>query len=282
MVEKKRYSVVVEKANGQRFALATSDADKFSVYQEKAIGVAAGEKLLMRGKCPAARLSTGDVVEVANINSDRSLLLKTGQTIPADFRLFDHGYCLTSHTSQGKKAQVSISIMGAAALRSAKAREAYVAHSRFREKITIFTTNPEKAREVFQKAGERFLAKEIREQAESKALANARVKARQMAVQQEKEILNGTKNTRGIRAGTGVESPRANSIQTGAQQSDSDNRRSETVADGGQLRHSPGSDRENHDNVREGHRVKTLRRSDLNRQRARRSIGRAPSQGYHL
>ena len=35
VVEKKRYGVVVEKANGQRFSLATADADKFSVLSGK-------------------------------------------------------------------------------------------------------------------------------------------------------------------------------------------------------------------------------------------------------
>ena len=131
------------------------------------------------------------------INPDSSLQLKTGQTLPADFRLFDHGYCLTSHGSQGKKAQVSVSVMGEAGLRSAKAREAYVAHSRFREKIAVFTTNPEKAREVFQKAGLRLLAKEVRQQADSKALAIARAEARQIFNPENKRNNHMALKTRG-------------------------------------------------------------------------------------
>jgi hypothetical protein len=280
VVEKKRYGVVVEKANGQRFALATSDGDKFSVYREKTIGIAAGEKLLLRGKCPMARLSTGDVVEVAKVNPDRSLLLKTGQTIPADFRLFDHGYCLTSHASQGKKAQISISVMGDAGLRSAKAREAYVAHSRFREKITIFTTNPEKAREVFQKAGERLLAKEVRGQAESKALATARAEARQKLTQNQKELSHDLKNQSRMGVATGAESLRANATNHDTQQSGTGVGGSETLADSGKLGNSAGQDRPNDDHTGEQTRTAPIRRVNRHRQRARRSIGAKPGQGY--
>jgi hypothetical protein len=282
VVEKRRYGVVVEKANGQRFSLAIGNVDKFSVFREKEISVAPGEKLLLRGKCPIARLNTGDVVEVEKINPDLSLQLKTGQTLPADFRLFDHGYCLTSQGSQGKKAQVSVSVMGEAGLRSAKAREAYVAHSRFREKIAVFTTNPEKAREVFQKAGQRLMAKEVRQQAEFKALAIARAEARQFLTPKQKEQSYGTQNTRGIRTAAGIESPGTNPVQTGTQQSNSYHRQSEEVVDGGKLQHRPGSDRKDMDHARKGHRVTALRRSDHNRQRARRSVGPKSGQGYHL
>jgi hypothetical protein len=280
VVEKKRYGVVVEKGNAQRFSLATGDADKFSVFREKSIGIAPGEKLLLRGKCPAARLSTGDVVEVEKINPDLSLQLKTGQILPADFRLFDHGYCLTSHGSQGKKAQVSVSVMGEAGLRSAKAREAYVAHSRFREKITIFTTNPEKAREVFQKAGQRLLAKEVRQQAESKALAIARAEARQLLTRKQKKQSYGTQNTRGIRTATGTESRRTNPTEDRTQERDSCNRRPETVVSGGELRSSTGPDRQDVDIAGEQARTAALRRRERDRQRTSRSIRTKLGHGY--
>jgi len=280
VVEKKRYGVVVEKGNGQRFSLATGDADKFSVFREKSIGIAPGEKLLLRGKCPAARLSTGDVVEVEKINPDLSLQLKTGQTLPADFRLFDHGYCLTSHGSQGKKAQVSVSVMGETGLRSAKAREAYVAHSRFREKIAVFTTNPQKAREVFQKAGQRLLAKEVRQQAESKALATARAEARQFLTQKRKELSHDTQNAKGIRTTTGGESLRTNPTQAETQQFNNSDGQSETVADGGGLRHRTGSDRPDEGVAGEQARTTLVRRNNRHRQRARRSVGPKLGHGY--
>jgi conjugative relaxase-like TrwC/TraI family protein len=280
VVEKKHYGVVVEKGNGERFSLATADADKFSVFREKSIGVAPGEKLLLRGKCPAARLCTGDVVEVEKINPDRSLQLKTGQTIPADFRLFDHGYCLTSHGSQGKKAQVSVSVMGETGLRSAKAREAYVAHSRFREKITVFTTNPEKAREVFKKAGARLLAKEVRQQAESKALAIARAEARRILTQQRKESSHGFKNESGLRTTTRAESPGTNPAHNETNQSVESVGRSEALVTGGELRHSAGPDRQNDDGAGQQARTAPVRRNNHHRHRARRSIGAKLGQGY--
>jgi hypothetical protein len=280
VVEKKRYGVVVEKANGKRFSLATTDADKFSVFREKSIGVAPGEKLLLRGKCSFARLSTGDVVEVEKINPDRSLQLKTGQTLPTDFRLFDHGYCLTSHGSQGKKAQVSVSVMGEAGLRSAKAREAYVAHSRFREKMAVFTTNLEKAREVFQMAGQRLLAKEVRQQAESKVLAIARAEARQILTQQRKESSHGFKNESRVGTTTRGEPLRTNPTYNETYQSGEGLGRSEALAAGGELRHCAGPDRQNDDGAGKQARIAPVRRNNHHRQRARRSIGAKPSQGY--
>jgi conjugative relaxase-like TrwC/TraI family protein len=280
VVERKRYGIVVEKTNGQRFSLATGDADKFSVFREKVIGVAPGEKLLLRGKCPAARLSTGDVVEVEKINPDRSLQLKTGQTLPADFRLFDHGYCLTSHGSQGKKAQVSVSVMGEAGLRSAKAREAYVAHSRFREKIAVFTTNPEKAREVFQKAGQRLLAKEVRQQSESKALATARAEARQFLTQNQKEQSHDFKNETRMGTTTRGEPLRTSPTYNETNQSGEGVGQPEAVAAGGELRHRAGSDRQDEGAAGEQARIALVRRNNSHRQRARRSVGPKLGQGY--
>jgi len=165
-------------------------------------------------------------------------------------------------------------------LRSAKAREAYVAHSRFRERIAVFTTNPEKARAVFQKAGQRLLAKEVRQQAESKALAIARAEARQFLTQKRKELSHDTQNAQGIRTTTGGESLRTNPTQAETQQSNNSDGQSETVADGGGLRHRTGSDRPDDGIVGEQARTTLVRRNNRHRQRARRSVGPKLGHGY--
>lgn len=281
IVEKKRLGLVVEKADGKRFSLRVEDAEKFTVYREKKLLIASGEKLLIRGNCKEANVSTGDVVEVAAIHPDRSLLLKGGQTLPTDFRFFDYGYCLTSQGSQGKKAQVSISIMGEKGLRSAKAREAYVAHSRFQEKIAVFTVDKEKAREVFQKASQRLLVKEARLVEERKNLSMARAQVRNAFTSTQKETEYGPQRTRRNDAATPGYTPGRNPAEIRLSQPLA-LRQSEPVADGGELRHRPGPDRPHHPHAGKSTRVRSLRRSELERQRARRAVAHQPREGYRL
>lgn len=133
----------------------------FDVGTSAEISVAAGDRLLIRANVKPSRLRNGEIVEVASVAADGAIALKDGRTIPAWFREFTHGYCATSHASQGKTVDRGLLLMGEAGIAAGNLRQAYVSNSRFRESHAIYTTDKLEARAAMATAGERKLALEL-------------------------------------------------------------------------------------------------------------------------
>src|SRR5580658_975322 len=110
----------------------------FAVCRPRPLGVAAGDRILIRANDRKTRLMNGEIVHVVGIDSG-VLQLADGRTIDtAKFREFTHGYAVTSHASQSKT--VDHVIVAAERL---DAKSAYVACSRGRHTCTVHT--PDKA-----------------------------------------------------------------------------------------------------------------------------------------
>lgn len=133
----------------------------FDVGSGSELTVARGDRLLIRASARPARLRNGEIVDVAGIDESGAIALKDGRTIPAWFREFTHGYCATSHASQGKTVDRGLLLMGAAGIAAGSLRQAYVSNSRFRESHAIYTSAKEEAREAMARAGDRRLAMEL-------------------------------------------------------------------------------------------------------------------------
>lgn len=84
-------------------------------------------------------LINGQVLTVERISSDGAINTREGQTIPAHFRQWCHGYVVTSHKAQGRTADHVV-----VAAENLTAKGAYVACSRGRQSCSIHT--PDKLR----------------------------------------------------------------------------------------------------------------------------------------
>ena len=110
----------------------------FTVSRPRPLGVAAGDRILIRANDRNSRLMNGEIVHIVGIGSG-VLQLADGRAIDtAKFRDFTHGYAVTSHASQSKT--VDHVIVAAERL---DAKSAYVACSRGRHTCTVHT--PDKA-----------------------------------------------------------------------------------------------------------------------------------------
>ncbi len=125
------------------------------------IGVAAGEKLLIRANLPESKLINGEIVQVKEHRPDGSLALSDGRTIPATFKQFAYGYANTSHAAQGKTVDRGILIMGEKAIQAGELRQGYVSNSRFEHSQAIYTTNLPAAKEAMATEKERKLALDL-------------------------------------------------------------------------------------------------------------------------
>jgi hypothetical protein len=117
-------------------------ADKFSVSLPRTIEISGGDKILIRRNHKKAGLINGTVLTVENINPDGSMNTrdKDGKKfhVPADYRHFAHGYVVTSYKSQGRTHDYEV-----IAAEKLDAKSAYVACSRGRKSISVFTPDKE-------------------------------------------------------------------------------------------------------------------------------------------
>lgn len=160
-VGKKERQVVVERANGERYAFNPKQINSYDVGLERELGIAVGDRLLLRSNHKPGKLQNGDIVEVGGLGQDGSIRLKDGRVIPADFRQFTYGYATTSHAAQGKTVDRGIVIMSDEGIRAGNLKQAYVSHSRFRETMALYVSDEKAAKDAFATDADRQLAMEL-------------------------------------------------------------------------------------------------------------------------
>lgn len=120
-----------------RFIDLVQNANKLTISLPRNLEICRGEKVLIRRNCREAGLVNGQILTVDALREDGSLETKEGKLIPAGFRSFCHGYVVTSYKAQGRTHE---NVVVAAEKLDSKA--AYVACSRGRQEVRVFT--PEK------------------------------------------------------------------------------------------------------------------------------------------
>jgi conjugative relaxase-like TrwC/TraI family protein len=159
MVERQDGDVVFARnAHGKEVEITKKQAKCFSVFVPQEIDVAVGDWISIEAnfRKGAHRLINGDRGRVKGITEQGALLLEDGRTVPSDFRQYNYGYAITAHRSQGKTVDEVI-ISGDRMTRELF----YVAASRGRNRITVFTGDKESLRESIGLSGQRMSALEL-------------------------------------------------------------------------------------------------------------------------
>jgi hypothetical protein len=92
-------------AEGRIRPIPLRHVDRISVCREKTLVVSAGERLQLKANArdkDGRKLANGELVTVREILADGRIALVDGRTLPARYRLFTHGYAVTSYAAQGK------------------------------------------------------------------------------------------------------------------------------------------------------------------------------------
>lgn len=161
VIERQKDNLLVERASGERAVFNPAAKSLFDVGYAEKVGVAVGEKLLIRANLPESKLMNGEIVQVKEHRPDGSLALNDGRTIPATFKQFAYGYANTSHAAQGKTVDRGILIMGEKAIQAGDLRQGYVSNSRFEHSQAIYTTNLPAAKEAMATEKDRKLALDL-------------------------------------------------------------------------------------------------------------------------
>ncbi|ACB77752.1 MobF family relaxase [Opitutus terrae] len=129
--ENERYAKITRKQRGS-----------FDVGRAQMLPVAAGDRLLMRGREEEQGFANGDFRDVAAVDPIANrVFLSDGKELPADFRAWTYGHALTSYRSQGSTAEESLLVLGEVAEQALMRRQFYVGNTRYRGAHHIYVSH---------------------------------------------------------------------------------------------------------------------------------------------
>jgi hypothetical protein len=136
---KKGFRLIV----GEEAAVPTELAERFEVYRPTQLALSAGDRIRVTTggttKDGKHRLSTGTLLTVQGFNKRGDIVVDHGWVIDKDWGHFTHGYATTSHASEGATVDKVLVGISSQSLPATNERTAYVALTRGREKVMIFT-----------------------------------------------------------------------------------------------------------------------------------------------
>jgi conjugative relaxase-like TrwC/TraI family protein len=140
--------ISVIRADGAKQVLkldgGNSPAQFFNVYESGKLPLAVGDKIRItqNGQSKEGhRLNNGELRSVKKFNKDGDIVLENGWVVDKNFGNLAHGYCVTSHASQGKTVKRLFIAESEASLPAASREQFYVSVSRGAEAIKIYTDN---------------------------------------------------------------------------------------------------------------------------------------------
>lgn len=157
-------SVKVMDGKGFTHTLDLSQVEKFGVFEEKSIELLVGDHIRMsrNGKTiEGKQLDNGSLHTVQAIKSNGDLVLGKGMTLSADYAHLAHGYCVTSHASQGKTVDDVYICESSMSFPAASLEQFYVSASRGRERLRIFTDDKDALKDAIRRTCARKAASDI-------------------------------------------------------------------------------------------------------------------------
>jgi conjugative relaxase-like TrwC/TraI family protein len=153
--------------NGRRSQMSYGYTDRITVAAKASLELAPGDRLQLKlnGRSQEGHtFSNGDLVSVKAVSGDGALRVEdtegTVKTLSAAQHVFTRGYAVTSYASQGKT--VDTVLLSDAACRAATSRNQwYVAISRARRRVVVFTEDKAELRAHIRRSGDRPLALDL-------------------------------------------------------------------------------------------------------------------------
>lgn len=144
---------------GREAKITRKQRAAFDVGRQQSLPVAAGDRLLIRGRDDDYRFTNGDFKEVAQVDPVRDrVLLADGQVLPANFAAWTYGHALTSYRAQGSTTEESLLVLGEVAARSLARRQFYVGNTRYRGAHAIYLSHKD---DIFRRLAQRDAGREL-------------------------------------------------------------------------------------------------------------------------
>jgi conjugative relaxase-like TrwC/TraI family protein len=160
--------------------LPTEHAKRFEVYRPTDLALAVGDRVRItaggKTKDGKHRLSNGSLFTVEGFTKRGDIIVNDGWVIDRDFGHLAHGYCTTSHVSQGVTVHKVFVGISSQSLPATGQRTAYVAVTRGREQAVIFTDDRKELLKAFSRPDDTMSATDLAEPAQDKPTLRDRMK----------------------------------------------------------------------------------------------------------
>jgi ATP-dependent exoDNAse (exonuclease V) alpha subunit len=157
--------ITVRFANGRTLTFDPTRFSGVSVYNQAERAFAERDRIQFRAPFTEKRIVNGELGSITKLEPDQiRVTLDSGREItfhPENFRHIDHGYAVTSHSSQGLTVdRVLVNADTQESVRLLNDRMAYVAISRAREEALIYTDSTQNLRETLNRGTDKETALE--------------------------------------------------------------------------------------------------------------------------
>jgi conjugative relaxase-like TrwC/TraI family protein len=159
-----RGQVLVVRSGGKPLPLPLSAAKHFDVYERSELPLMIGDRIRIAQNGTAAgggRLLNGTLHTVAGFDRRGNIVLESATVIPKVYGHLTHGYCTTSHASQGKTVDRVFVACGPESFAAASREQFYVSVSRARESATVYCENKRELLESVRRSSSRVSASEL-------------------------------------------------------------------------------------------------------------------------
>jgi len=160
----------------------TELAERFEVYRPTQLALAVGDRVRVtaggKTKDGAHRLSNGSLFTVQGFTKQGDIVVDHGWVIAKDFGHLTHGYVVTSHASQGATVDKVFIGVSSQSFPATYQRTGYVAITRGREQVQIFTDNREELLKAICRPDDPLSATELSESAPKKPIGRGRLTKR--------------------------------------------------------------------------------------------------------
>ncbi len=171
--------VLVERKPGLTATLPLSEARHFDLYERRDLRLAAGDRVRVTSNGTTqdgrSRLLNGTLQTVAGFDRYGHVVLENGQVVARDFGHLAHGYCTTSHASQGKTVDRVLVAVGPETFAAASREQLYVSVSRGRKSATLYCEDKAELLDAVGDARRRLSATELANEPRTEAREPSRL-----------------------------------------------------------------------------------------------------------
>ncbi|MEZ6064127.1 MAG: AAA family ATPase [Planctomycetaceae bacterium] len=145
--------------------LPTDQAARFQVFHPAEISLSPGDmvRITQNGRTADGkhRLNNGDLHRIEGFDTSGNLLLENGWKVAKDYGHLAYGYCVTSHSSQGKSVDRVLIGQSADSFPASSREQFYVSVSRGKKQATIYTDSKDDLLAAVSKGDDRLTATEL-------------------------------------------------------------------------------------------------------------------------
>jgi ATP-dependent exoDNAse (exonuclease V) alpha subunit len=140
-------------------------ANRFDVYERRELRLMVGDRIRIAQNGTTAegkgKLMNGSLHSVSSFDRHGNIVLDNRQVVPKGYGHLAHGYCATSHASQGKTVDRVFVAVGPESFGATSKEQFYVSVSRARERVSVYCEDKRELLESVSRSGARMTATEL-------------------------------------------------------------------------------------------------------------------------